>query len=218
MEKERQKRIHYVAQEIRNYLISINDSDIGDGFYFKLVPPFFSFNSNEGEITFYFQDTGGVTIECTVTIHPSGRSNISNFSIDHLTQSLVIRFKHPQISDPFAYKWEFAKNPVLEKEDDEKILYGENLLESLRYAIFHFLKKKSEKLWWLRNNVSTVISQAFDTIIFFTVAFAWVLPASVIVKMIIGDYMVKIVMALLDTPFFYLIVIKFRSVFTQKAS
>jgi len=88
--------------------------------------------------------------------------------------------------------------------------------QTLDVNIFHIIKKKAEKLWWLRNNVSTIISQAFDTIIFFTVAFAWVLPATVIVKLILGDYMVKIVMALLDTPFFYFIAIKSRSLFTSK--
>jgi len=89
--------------------------------------------------------------------------------------------------------------------------------QTLDVNIFHYIKQKAEKLWWLRNNASTIISQAFDTIIFFTVAFAFVLPADAIIKMILGDYMVKIVMALLDTPLFYLIAIKFRSVFTQKA-
>jgi len=90
--------------------------------------------------------------------------------------------------------------------------------QTLDVSIFHFLKTKAEKLWWLRNNVSTIVSQAFDTIVFFTVAFAFVLPASAIVKMIIGDYMIKIIMALLDTPIFYLIAIRFRSIFTQRAS
>jgi len=89
--------------------------------------------------------------------------------------------------------------------------------QTLDVNIFHFVKKKAERLWWLRNNVSTIISQAFDTILFFTVAFAFVLPADAIVKMIMGDYMVKIVMALLDTPFFYLIAIRFRTLFAQKA-
>jgi len=89
--------------------------------------------------------------------------------------------------------------------------------QTLDVSIFHYIKQKAEKLWWLRNNLSTIISQAFDTIIFFTVAFAFVLPAGAIVKMILGDYTVKIVMALLDTPFFYLIAIKLRSAFTQKA-
>jgi len=89
--------------------------------------------------------------------------------------------------------------------------------QTLDVTIFHTIKQKAQKLWWLRNNVSTIISQAFDTIIFFTVAFAWVLPAEAIVKMILGDYMVKIVMALLDTPFFYLIAIRFKSLFAAKA-
>jgi len=88
--------------------------------------------------------------------------------------------------------------------------------QTLDVSIFHYIKQKAEKLWWLRNNASTIISQAFDTIIFFTVAFAFVLPADAIIKMILGDYTVKIVMALLDTPFFYLIAIKLRSAFTQK--
>jgi len=89
--------------------------------------------------------------------------------------------------------------------------------QTLDVNIFHYIKQKAQKLWWLRNNVSTIISQAFDTMVFFTVAFAFVLPADAIVKMILGDYMVKIVMALLDTPFFYLIAIRCRSLFTQKA-
>jgi len=90
--------------------------------------------------------------------------------------------------------------------------------QTLDINIFHFLKKKAERLWWLRNNVSTIVSQAFDTIVFFTVAFAFILPAGAIVKMIIGDYMIKIIMALLDTPFFFLIAIKFRSIFAKKVS
>ena len=89
--------------------------------------------------------------------------------------------------------------------------------QTLDVNIFHFVKKKAERLWWLRNNVSTIISQAFDTILFFAIAFAFVLPADAIVKMIMGDYMVKIAMALLDTPFFYLIAIRFRTLFAQKA-
>ena len=89
--------------------------------------------------------------------------------------------------------------------------------QTLDVNIFHYFKQKAQKLWWLRNNASTIISQAFDTVIFFTLAFAWIMPPDVIIKLIIGDYTVKIVMALLDTPFFYLIGIKFKSIFRQKA-
>ncbi len=88
--------------------------------------------------------------------------------------------------------------------------------QTLDVNIFHFLKKRVEKQWWLRNNVSTIMSQAFDTIIFFTVAFAFILPAEAIIKMIIGDYIVKIVIALLDTPFFYLLAVRSKNIFAKE--
>ena len=67
-------------------------------------------------------------------------------------------------------------------------------------------------MWWLRNNASTMISQFFDTSIFFILAFSFVMPFDLIVKLIIGDYMIKLIMALLDTPIFYLLAIKLRNI------
>ena len=69
--------------------------------------------------------------------------------------------------------------------------------------IFHHLKEKYFNLWWLRNNVSTLVSQFLDTTIFFTLAFAFVLPWEVIFKIMLGNYFVKAVMAIADTPLFY---------------
>jgi len=69
--------------------------------------------------------------------------------------------------------------------------------------IFHYLKNKYFNLWWLRNNVSTLISQFLDTTIFFTLAFAFVLPWEVIFQIMLGNYFVKAIIALMDTPFFY---------------
>jgi len=69
--------------------------------------------------------------------------------------------------------------------------------------IFHYLKQKYTNLWWLRNNASTLISQFLDTTIFFTLAFAYVLPWDVIFQIMLGNYFVKAIMALADTPFFY---------------
>jgi len=74
--------------------------------------------------------------------------------------------------------------------------------------IFHYLKEKYFKLWWLRNNASTLISQFLDTTIFFTLAFAFVLPWEVIFKIMLGNYFVKAIMALADTPLFYWFAIK----------
>jgi hypothetical protein len=40
-------------------------------------------------------------------------------------------------------------------------------------------------------------------VVFFTLAFAFVLPWNVLLQIMIGNYVVKVAMALLDTPFFY---------------
>jgi len=68
---------------------------------------------------------------------------------------------------------------------------------------YHWWKRKTKgKHLWLRNNASTVVSQGFDSVIFVTVAFAGVAP---IVPIIIGNYVVKVLIAVVDTPFIYLI-------------
>lgn len=54
---------------------------------------------------------------------------------------------------------------------------------------------------WLRNNGSTFTSQLVDSIIFTTIAFAGVYP---LMELIIFTYIIKIIVAVLDTPFIYL--------------
>ena len=62
---------------------------------------------------------------------------------------------------------------------------------------------------WIWNNASTMTSQIIDTAIFITVAFIGTVPN--IWSMIFSQYLVKLVYALLDTPFFYLLPNKKRS-------
>ncbi len=142
----RQRRIDYIAQELIKYLYEINGTNIGNGFYFKLVPLGCSLIHRESdeELSFCFEDTGGEIIVCTLTIHPSGRSEVLHLDVEHLTQSLIINFNHPKFRDPFPYKWEAFK---LEKDDHEKILHGKGVCESLKYAIFHFMKYIHDKLY-----------------------------------------------------------------------
>jgi uncharacterized PurR-regulated membrane protein YhhQ (DUF165 family) len=82
------------------------------------------------------------------------------------------------------------------------------LIQQFDVYIFHYIKQKYQHLWWLRNNGSTMISQFFDTSMFFILAFSFVMPFEQVVKLIIGDYMVKIILALADTPFFYFFAIR----------
>lgn len=68
--------------------------------------------------------------------------------------------------------------------------------------IFHKLKEiTGQKHKWIRNNVSTICSQFIDTAIFITIAFYGQVPNLFLV--IYSQFLVKVVLALLDTPFFY---------------
>ena len=70
--------------------------------------------------------------------------------------------------------------------------------------IFHRLKVMTGgRYLWLRNNASTLISQFIDTCIFITIAFYGTFP---IKDAIIGQYIIKLIIALIDTPIVYLCV------------
>ena len=74
---------------------------------------------------------------------------------------------------------------------------------------FNYIKNKfSNKYLWLRNNLSTISSSLIDNTVFSI--FAWILlnpePISiynVIMIYILGTYLLRIIIALLDTPFIY---------------
>lgn len=62
---------------------------------------------------------------------------------------------------------------------------------------------------WIWNNASTITSQLFDTVIFITISFGigfgWLWnDLETLINMIIGQYVIKFIIALCDTPFFYL--------------
>lgn len=59
---------------------------------------------------------------------------------------------------------------------------------------------------WIRNNVSTIGSQILNSVIFVTLAFAGTMPASTLYNMIFATILVKILFALIDTPFCYALV------------
>ena len=78
--------------------------------------------------------------------------------------------------------------------------------------IFHKIRnhfKANSNLRWIWNNLSTLTSQMIDTIIFITIAFGlgygWLFNnIKMLGLMIIGQYLFKATLAVLDTPFFYL--------------
>ncbi len=70
---------------------------------------------------------------------------------------------------------------------------------------FHFFKEKTQgRMLWLRNNLSTGISQFLDSLIFCSIAFIGVFPWGVWLDILISTYIIKLLVAFLDTPFLYL--------------
>lgn len=79
--------------------------------------------------------------------------------------------------------------------------------QNLDVSLFHRLKAKhGEKKLWLRNNLSTMTSQLIDTTLFITIAFWGTVPTNVLLGMIVTQYIFKFCIALIDTPFAYLLV------------
>lgn len=79
--------------------------------------------------------------------------------------------------------------------------------QNIDVFLYHFIWSKTgenTKKLWLRNNGSTLISQAIDTVIFTTLAFWGVYPIEVFISILITTYVFKAIVALLDTPFIYL--------------
>lgn len=82
--------------------------------------------------------------------------------------------------------------------------------------VFHWLREYTNgRALWLRNVGSTATSQALDTVIFVGVAFALApdllgigsaLPVGVLLGLAVGQYLLKLLIALVDTPFVYAVV------------
>jgi len=71
--------------------------------------------------------------------------------------------------------------------------------------MFHFwMRKTGGKHLWIRNNVSTMVSQLIDTVVFCLGAFWGVFSNHELLQIIITTYLLKFIVAVLDTPFIYL--------------
>jgi len=73
--------------------------------------------------------------------------------------------------------------------------------------IFQKIKTRfpSNKLLWLRNNGSTALSQLIDTSIFVPIAFLGLYDLEIVFSIFITTYIIKLIVAALDTPFVYMI-------------
>ncbi len=80
-------------------------------------------------------------------------------------------------------------------------------LVSQHHDVWFFAKIKGwtkGRQLWLRNNLSTIVSQFYDAILFTVIAFAFVVPFKILVVMAFTSWLIKVIAAAVDTPFCYL--------------
>ncbi|MCR4722124.1 MAG: queuosine precursor transporter [Lachnospiraceae bacterium] len=73
--------------------------------------------------------------------------------------------------------------------------------------MYHLIWKKTgenKSKLWLRNNGSTLLSQAVDSVLFVFLAFWGTYPTDVFVSVLVTTYLFKALVALVDTPFVYI--------------
>lgn len=90
-------------------------------------------------------------------------------------------------------------------------------LASQHHDVWAFWKWKQltkGKYLWLRNNASTTVSQFIDSVLFTTIAFYGVVELNTLLNMIFSMWLVKVGIAVLDTPFVYLGVALLRRIGT----
>ena len=134
------------------------------------------------------------------------------------TQSVIIGFTTQVFAALLILMAQYLPVAPFATETQEayKIILGQNwrfviasltaylIAQNVDVRLFDFLKKRTDgKHKWVRNNVSTLTSQLVDTSIFITIAFWGSVPS--ILVMIFSQYIIKLGLALIDTPIFYLI-------------
>ena len=106
--------------------------------------------------------------------------------------------------------WDFAHQPLSEiLTPMYRIIAGSmisffisNMIDTYSYQ---WLKKKFPKQLWLRNNGSTWTSQLIDTLLFATIALLGTMPFYAWLQVVLSTYLLKVIIAAIDTPFLYLV-------------
>lgn len=79
--------------------------------------------------------------------------------------------------------------------------------------VFFYLKQRFPKIWYLRNNGATMVSQLVDTMIFFHVAFLFTKPYEEVILMALSDYAIKVILTLCNTPLFWNFAIRGKNLY-----
>lgn len=71
---------------------------------------------------------------------------------------------------------------------------------------YSLLKQRfpQKKYLWLRNNLSTLVSQLFDTLLFVLIAFYGLVDRPTLVSLMLTTYGIKVITSICDTPWIYI--------------
>ena len=139
-------------------------------------------------------------------VKDANRSVIFGFSasiVMLVTMSLSLIFV-PSVNDYAQDALVTLFNPAI------RIVLGSLLAylvaQFLDIKLFNIVKKRlpGDKFMWVRNNVSTILSQSVDTLIFVTIAFLFVYETPILIQIYISTFVFKVIIALIDTPFLYI--------------
>lgn len=109
----------------------------------------------------------------------------------------------------------YVPNALDFSSDGMRDLFGTSLRISISSAvmfllanladvtIYNFIKRRNGALW-LRNNVSSIISNGFENFAFITIAFLGIMPFHDIMIIAAGTTVIEIIVSVCGTPFFYL--------------
>ncbi len=113
----------------------------------------------------------------------------------------------PLEGDEFATVTHEATNTIFKLMPRIAIASLAAYLLSQRHDVwaYHFWRKRFPKdnQIWVRNNLSTMVSQLIDSIVFVVVAFYGVYETGVLLEIFITTYFLKWIVAAADTPFVY---------------
>lgn len=126
---------------------------------------------------------------------------VFNFAVFTAMMQLSLLFVSYPVGSDWALHQTFSITPRLFFASVLAMVVAQNV----DISIFHWLHKKTRgQHLWLRNNVSTMVSQVFDTVIFSVIVFLPIMNAYDVTALTLTSLTVKWVVALLDTPFIYL--------------
>jgi uncharacterized integral membrane protein (TIGR00697 family) len=122
--------------------------------------------------------------------------------------------KAPSVNPAFGSTFNAALTPTTSIVVGSLVAYL--VSQNTDVYLFHKIKEATDgDHLWLRNITSTAVSQAVDTVIFISMAFVIVpqllntgnqLPMQAIIGLVLGQYLLKFLIALVDTPIVYIIV------------